>query len=280
MIAANAQNGQMLKAKELFDRMPERDVVAWTTMVTGHCQNGESKKAMAAFTAMDLEGVEANEMTFVSFLDACAATTAIAQGRALHGDLLLRPAVWSNVIVKNAVVNLYGRCGEIESAREVFEGMSSWSRTIVSWTAMATAYAHNGFGRKAVDIFRAMVLEGVAPDGVSIVGMLYACNHAGMIEDGWQCLAGIEQDYSLAPAIAHYVCAIDLLGRTGRLREAEEVIDVMPFEPDFLAWNTLLAACRVHGDFDRAERAAERVLELDPGAVGSYILLDSSRYPS
>ncbi|EFJ26995.1 hypothetical protein SELMODRAFT_96227 [Selaginella moellendorffii] len=277
MIAANAQNGQMLKAKELFDRMPERDVVAWTTMVTGHCQNGESKKAMAAFTAMDLEGVEANEMTFVSFLDACAATTAIAQGRALHGDLLLRPAVWSNVIVKNAVVNLYGRCGEIESAREIFEGMSSWSRTIVSWTAMATAYAHNGFGRKAVEIFRAMVLEGVAPDGVSIVGMLYACNHAGMIEDGWQCLAGIEQDYSLAPAIVHYVCAIDLLGRTGRVREAEEVINVMPFEPDFLTWNTLLAACRVHGDFDRANRAAERVFELDPGAVGSYILLDSSR---
>lgn len=148
-------------------------------------------------------------------------------------------------------------------------------RDVVAWTAMIVGHAQHGEGDKALELFEQMQSEGIKPNHITFVGVLSACSHVGLINEGWQYFEFMNRDHSIVPTVDHYACMVDILGRAGRQDEAENLINQMPFKPNALVWRTLLGTCRIHGKMELGKRAAERILELEPDDDATYVLLSN-----
>eukprot|EP01018_Ginkgo_biloba_P008766 Gb_30991 [translate_table: standard] len=272
MIAGYAQNGDVDEALKLFEQMPERNVVSWTAMIAGYTQNGHFDGALELFRQMQLTEVKSDSDFFASVLPALANLAALQRGREVHEDII-RTGFQSNVFVGSALIDMYAKCGSIEDARRVFDKMPE--RNVVSWTAMIVGYAMHGCGREALQLFQQMQRSGMKPNLVTFVGVLSACCHAGLVDDGYQYFDRMCRDYHLTPEIEHYCCMVDLLGRAGLLNEAHDFINKMPIKPNATVWVSLLAACRVHTNVELAERVSEHLFVLDPENATHYVLLSN-----
>lgn len=129
---------------------------------------------------------------------------------------------------------------------------------------MIIGCAQNGRGEEAIHLFKRMLVSGEKPDHVTMIGVLFGCSHAGLIDDGLQYFLSMIKEHGLVPSRDHYTCLVDMLGRAGCLNEAEEFVKEMPEEPDSILLGSLLAACRAHGNLKMAEWGFERLLDLDP----------------
>ncbi|KAF6143312.1 hypothetical protein GIB67_039095 [Kingdonia uniflora] len=169
--------------------------------------------------------------------------------------------------VGSPLVEMYPKCGNVKESQEVFDTIEQ--PDLVTWTPMIVGYAQHGKGSKALRVYDLMREKRIKPDLVTFVGVLSVCSHNGMVEEGYFHLNSMTQDYGINPGLRHYACMVDLLGWSGRLKEAETFINNMPIQPDALVWRTLLSACKVHGDVELGKLAAKRVHELEPSVSGT-----------
>lgn len=176
-----AKCGQIEEAYKMFDRMPERDLVSWNTIVAGFAQNGFAELALDLVTRMHEEGRRGDFITIVSILPAVANVGSLRIGKAVHG-YAVRAGFDSTVNVSTALVDMYAKCGRVETARLVFDGMKS--RNVVSWNSMIAAYVEGGNPEEAMRIFQKMLDEGVEPTNVTIMEALHACADLGDLERG------------------------------------------------------------------------------------------------
>eukprot|EP01018_Ginkgo_biloba_P018940 Gb_33111 [translate_table: standard] len=267
-----AKCGVVEDARQLFDKMAEPDGVSWNAMIAGYTQNMQGEEALKLFQQMKQVGTKPSRFTFSSILSACGSLAVVEQGKQVHSEII-RTGFDSNVFVESALVDMYAKCGSIEEARQVFDKMQD--RNTVSWTAMITGYAQNGRGNDALQLFEQMLLGGMKPDHISFVGVLSACNHAGLVDEGRHYFDSMSRNHCITPVADHYACMIDLLGRTGCLSEAEELLHSMPFQPNAVMWGSLLAACRIHGNLEVGKRAAECLFQLEPESAAPYALLSN-----
>jgi pentatricopeptide repeat protein len=259
-------------ARTLFDRRVERNVISWTSMITGYAQNGKGEEALKIYGEMQRAGIKPNQFTFTSVLSACATLAALKKGIEIHRQIVNRE-LDSEVPVGNALITMYSKCGSIEEARNVFDKMPK--RKASTWTAMITAYAQHAYVEEALQLFKQMQQEGMKPNNITFVSVLVACSRVGLVDEGRELFNSMSRDHGIIPAIEHYACMVDLLGRAGHLNEAEEFINQMPLEPTLVVWRTLLGACRIHGDIELGKRVAERILELEPENDATYVLLSN-----
>eukprot|EP01018_Ginkgo_biloba_P028329 Gb_03597 [translate_table: standard] len=267
-----AKCGSIEKARHVFDKMSQRNVVVWNTMIAGYAQNGHGGEALKLFHDMQLAGTKPNSVTMASLLPACSHITALQQGKEIHG-YIIRSGFDSNVFVGSALVDMYAKSGSINYACHVFEKMSQ--QNVPSWNAMITAHALHGHGKDSLTLFNRMQQTGLMPDHVTCTSVLSACTHAGMVSEGLEFFNCMSRDYHIMPSVEHYACVVDLLGRAGRLDEAYDIINKMPFEPTASICGALLAACRVHCNIELGERMAEHLFELEPENAGNYVLLSN-----
>eukprot|EP01018_Ginkgo_biloba_P002567 Gb_33719 [translate_table: standard] len=265
-----AKCGSIEEACRIFMKMHERDVVSWTVMIGRFVQGGYGEEALKLFSQMQMAGVKPNQFTFASVLCACSMRTALELGAQAHAHII-RTGFEPNAFVGSALVDMYAKCGNLESACLVFEKMPE--PDLVSWTAMVAGYAQNGHGKKAIHFFERMLRKGMKPDHIIFIGVLSACTHAGLVDEGLYYFESITRDHSITPVADHYACMIDLLGRAGRLVEAENFLNNMPFEPDAFLWAALLGACRIHGNIELGKRAAECLFKLEPENPATYVTL-------
>eukprot|EP01018_Ginkgo_biloba_P009797 Gb_07754 [translate_table: standard] len=272
MIAVYERNGHVDEALKLFQKMPRRDMVSWNTMIAVYAQNGYFDEALKFFQQMQLIGVRPNSVTFASVIPACANLAALKKAKEVHEDIL-RSGFQSNVFVGSALVDMYAKCGSIQDAHSVFDKMPE--RNVVSWNAIIVGYSMHGCGAEVLHFFEQMQQSRVKPDHVTFLGVLSACCRAGLLDDGWLYFDRMSQDYHITPALEHYCCMVDLLGRAGHLEEAENFINKMPMKPDAAVWGSLLGSCSIHTNLELAERVAERLFELDPENSAHYVLLSN-----
>lgn len=211
-----------------------------------------------------------NKQTFINSLSVCASLVALSNGKQIHCQMVADNLLL-DALLGNTLINMYGKCGCVDDAQRVFDRMQD--RDVVSWSTMVTTYAQHGQGRVALMLFERMQCEKVWPNEVTFLGVLSACNHTGLVDDGCYHFISMSQDYGISPTEDHYNCVIDLLSRSGRLEEAEDMILKMPSESRCLPWTTLLGACVCRADVARAERAARDVFELDPKNPVPYVML-------
>lgn len=270
---AYSKCGSLADVRKIFDRMGERDVVSWTTMLTAYSQSLEWEEALVIFCEMMKEGCTPNQFSFSSVLVACASLCFLEFGRQVHG--LLYKAGWkTDKCVESALIDMYAKCGSIAEAKKAFSSISD--PDIVSWTSIISGYAQHGYVDKALQLFMRMEQSGIKPNAVTFLCILFACSHGGLVEEGLHYFRLMDKSYGVVPEMEHYACVVDLLGRVGRLNEALEFIQKIPIEPKDMVWQTLLGACRVHGNVELGEVAAKEILSFRPEYSATYILLSNT----
>ena len=271
LVAFYAKAGDLGVAREMFDRMPERTVVAWNSMISAYEQNGCSREAVGVFHQMRERGFEPDSVTFVSVLSACSQLGALGLGCWVH-DYVIGNGFHVNVVLGTSLINMYARCGHVSGAREVFDSMDE--RNVVAWTAIISAYAMNGCGAQAVELFSRMKAHGLCPNSITFVAVLSACAHSGLVQEGRKEYASMSQDYGLVPGLEHNVCLVDMLGRAGLLDEAYRLIKQLNLSAPAI-WTAMLGACKMHKNFDLGVEVAEHLLALEPDNPGHYVLLSN-----
>ncbi|XP_020237020.1 pentatricopeptide repeat-containing protein At4g21065 [Cajanus cajan] len=261
--------GDTESAYKVFELMEDRDLVAWNTLINGFALNGRPNEALTLFREM---GVEPDGFTVVSLLSACAELGALELGRRVH-VYLLKLGLRENSHVTNSLLDLYAKCGAIREAQQVFGEMSE--RNAVSWTSLIVGLAVNGFGEEALELFKEMEGQGLVPSEITFVGVLYACSHCGMLDEGFGYFRRMKEEYGIMPRIEHYGCMVDLLSRAGLVKQAYEYIQNMPVQPNAVIWRTLLGACTIHGHLGLGEIARSHLLKLEPKHSGDYVLLSN-----
>ncbi|KAJ6364681.1 hypothetical protein OIU76_029614 [Salix suchowensis] len=223
--------------------MPIKDAVSWNTILDG----GLAKDAMRSFEQMEEAGLKPDDGTVISILASCAESGLLGLGKRVHTSIE-RIRYKCSVNVSNALIDMYAKCGQVDRALSVFNGMLK--QDLVSWNCM---------------------LQGLAMHG----HVLCACVHAGFVDKGIQYFNNMERDYGIVPHIEHYGCMVDLLGRGGRLKEAFRFVQSMPVEPNVVIWGTLLGACRLHNAAGLAEEVLDYLVKLEPSDPGNYSLLSN-----
>ena len=258
-------------ARVVFDQMPHRDVVSWTAMISAYARARRPREALALFDAMP---VQPDEVTMLCVVAACTALGDLATGERVCQYVDSNGFGWM-VSLRNALMDMYAKCGSLTEARNLFDGMTV--RSLASWNTFISAYASHGDVESTVALFHRMLADGksVKPDGTTLLAVLTAYAHKGFVEEGRAMFNAIlSGNYGKVDlTIEHYGCMVDLLGRAGQLEEAYKMIEQMPIPSNSVVWGALLGACRTHGDINMAERAVQKLRSLNPEEGGYYILL-------
>ncbi|KAL5976175.1 hypothetical protein ACLOJK_020505 [Asimina triloba] len=274
MLSGYGKIGDVQAAKRLFDEMPQRNLVSWSAMIDGYVRNGDFSEALQQFNAMQGSGMEADVVVLVSVLKACAHLGALDQGRWIHLYVERNKLEnGRNVVLWTALIDMYAKCGCIDVALDMFHAV--YERDVVLWNAIIGGLAMHGHGRDALEFFSQMKSPGVAPNEITFVSVLCACTHAGLVEEGLNIFELMKTDYGIKPLSEHYGCLADLLGRAGRVQEAEKVLNDMPMEPQASQLGALMAACRTYNNVEVGERVGKRLISLEPHDGGRYVILSN-----
>jgi len=273
MVCGYCKSGNMDTARMLFDRCPVKNLVLWTTIISGYVEKGQVKQAMKLYDEMEKSGLRLDDGFFVSILAACAKSGMLGLGKKIH-DSLLRSRFRCSTKVLNSFIDMYAKCGCVDDAFRVFNGMKT-EKDLVSWNSMIHGFGIHGHGEKSVELFNTMLREGFKPDRCTFVGLLFACTHAGLVNEGRGYFYSMQRVYGIVPQIEHYGCMFDLLGRGGHLKEAFWLVRSMPFEPNSIILGTLLGACRIHNDVKLATSVSKHLFKLVPSDPGNFSLLSN-----
>ena len=261
--------GRIDISKILFEEMPKRDLISWSSMIEAYAENNQSVEALDLFMRLKQQGNTLDYVILLSVIRACANLVSIRRACLIHG-VALKSLPELNLVLQTALLDLYVKCGSIHSARRVFDQIKE--RNLVTWSTMIAGYGMLGHGNEALNLFWQMKKE-LVPDRIAYLSILSACSHSGLVKEGWECFNSMNEESGIMPGVEHYACMVDLMGRAGRLGEALEFIKGMPVEPDSSVWGSMLGACRIHSNLELAELAAKSLFELDPNNSGRYVLL-------
>ncbi|CAK7342724.1 unnamed protein product [Dovyalis caffra] len=271
-----AKCGELRNSVQLFREIPCRSDITWNAMMSGFIQNGCYIEAIELFRQMLDSGPKPGFEILGSLVDACMHLGALHLGKGIHG-YLMRNLFYipeeDNMHLGTSILNMYIRCGNISPARECFDRMLV--KDIVTWTSMIEGYGIHGLGVEAVKLFDKMLEERIKPNSVTFLSLLSGCSHSGLVSKGCEVFFSMKWRFGIEPELDHYNCMVDLLGRSGRLKEALAIIIKMEVFADNRIWGTLLAASRMHADEKVGNFAAQRAMELEPDDVGYCTLLSN-----
>ncbi|WCJ43656.1 Pentatricopeptide repeat (PPR) superfamily protein [Euphorbia peplus] len=272
LVTLYARCGRTQEAYLAFEKVDGKDSITWNGLMSGFAQSGYCEEALKIFAQMQRTNVAGSLFTFGSAVSAAANIANVKQGRQIHA-MIVKTGIDSEIEVSNALITLYAKCGCLDEAEQEFFEMPE--KNEISWNAMITGYSQHGCGTEALNLFEKMKLVGPIPNHVTFVGVLSACSHVGLVDQGLAYLEAMSKEHGLVPKREHYVCVVDLLSRAGLLSRAKKFIEEMPFEPDAMVWRTLLSACTVHKNTEVGEVAAGHLLKSEPEDSATYVLLSN-----
>lgn len=273
-----AKLGDMESSDRLFGDISNRNAITCNAMMSSFVQNGYSRRAIALFRKLQDAGLQPGVDILRNLVDAYANLGALNLGKGVHAYLVKNLSYElqesnSNLELETSILNMYIRCGSISTAREFFSRILA--KDVVTWTSMIEGYGTHGLGLEAIEVFHQMVHEGIKPNSITSLSLLSACSHSGLVSEGCEVFHSMKWEFNIRPALDHYTCLVDLLGRSGNLKEALAIIMRMVPYPDSGIWGALLAASREYGDKRVGEFAGERLLKLEADNVGYYTLLSN-----
>ncbi|KAI9193790.1 hypothetical protein LWI28_000188 [Acer negundo] len=195
-----AKCGAVDDARLVFDKMAVRDLVSWTSMISGYAHNGYNSETLGFFGLMHSSGVKPNRVSLLSVL-ACDNLGALKKGEWFH-SYVIRTGFQCDILVATAVIDMYATCGSLDLARKLFD--ETKGKDVVCWSAMISSYGVHGNGRKAIDLFNDMVKTGARPNHVTFTCVLSACSHSGLLEKGKRYFAMMKEEFGIAPKLIKF----------------------------------------------------------------------------
>ncbi|KAI5675229.1 hypothetical protein M9H77_06179 [Catharanthus roseus] len=258
MIAGSAKRGDCDAAFGLLSRMHAEGLVAdlatWNAMISGFVQSQRISEAFKLFSDMLVSDIRPNQVTFTALLHACGMLVSMNIGRELHG-LICRMGLYVNAFIASSLIDAYSKCGSVKSALNIFNMISC--KNVASWNAMIGCYGKHGMVNLAIKLLERMLDEGVQANEVTLVSILSACGHGGLVEKGMEIFRFMTQCYGIEPNKEHYASVVDLLCRSGRMEEAYRMVQEMPFEVTESMVGAFFNGCKVHERRDLAEEMAK-----------------------
>ncbi|KAK9278673.1 hypothetical protein L1049_028247 [Liquidambar formosana] len=216
--------------------MADKNLVSWNAMLAGYSQNGLAYEALILFRQMLSDGMQPFEIAIMSVFGACSQLSALRLGKETH-CFALKSQLTEDMFVGCSIIDMYAKCGCIEQAKRVFDGLKQ--KDVASYSVLIAGYGIHGSGKEAIELFEEMIRLSLKPDGFTFVGILMACSHAGLVEEGLKYFNQMQNFHGIEPKLEHYACVVDMLGRAGRLDDALKLVDEMPLEPDGGIWSSL-----------------------------------------
>lgn len=273
LIDAYAKCGSMKHAHIVFRSMMVKDLFSYTAMIAGYAHKSDHYiDALSLFSEIYNSGMKLDGFLLCTMLSVCSNSSLLIFGRQIHA-LALKHIPTSDVAMSNALIDMYAKCGELEEATRSFGQMEE--KNVISWSCLIDAYAKHGYGHKAMSLYRKMEYEGLKPNDVTFLSLLFACSHAGLIREGWECFNNMVGKHNIAPTEKHYSCMIDVFARGGQLEEAFDLIRKMNVQPNALHWGAILGASNVHGDISFAKVVVKNLFNLDTKNSSNYVALAS-----
>lgn len=271
LITMYARCKNLRHAYTLFSQREATSISTWNSMLSGYAHMDRFDEAYFLFRKMLFSGIKPNYVTVASILPLCAREANLQYGKEFHCYIIRRDEFMDYLLLWNSLVEMYARSGKLSEAKKVFNSMSV--RDQVSYTSLISGYGIQGKGHAALALFEEMIEFGIKPDHITMVSVLSACSHSGLVSQGKSYFDKMVSLYGINPRLEHYSCMTDLFGRAGLLNNAKGVMLKMPCKPSAAMWATLLGACRIHGNTEIGEWAAEKLLEMKPENPGYYVLI-------
>jgi pentatricopeptide repeat protein len=272
MISGFADAGMLDLARKFFFDAPCRDLISWNVLLAGYARCRKFAAVVELFNAMIASCIRPDMVTALTLISAAIGKGEMNPGKSVHGWVVKEHGT-QDAFLASALVDMYCKCGNVDLAYAVFE--KALDKDVTLWTAMISGLAFHGHGTKALDLFWNMQKEGVAPNGVTLVAVLSACSHAGLLDEGCKIFDAMKQSFNIEPGIEHFGCMVDLLARSGRLSDAVGLARTMPMKPSRSIWGSILSASSACQNTEVAEIASEELLRLEPAEEGGYVLLSN-----
>lgn len=272
VIGLYSKCGFLDEALKTFEAMDKHDIISWNSLISGLVGSGHFTEAAQFLKDMLLEGHSPNLYTYSSILTICANIPATEWGKQAH-CCIIKPGFDSSIVVGTALIDMYSKCGRLTYARRLFDNLGG--KNLVSWNTMLVGYAQHGFGREALVIYSMMLRNEIKPNDITFLGVLSACGHIGLVEEGWNHFNSMITDYGIVPTMDHLASLVNLFARKGQTRRAYELIKSFSVEPTKVVWRCLLSGCKLHKDVDLGKYAAERILSIDSADISAHIMLSN-----
>ncbi|TKY69714.1 Pentatricopeptide repeat-containing protein [Spatholobus suberectus] len=277
MIAGMMLNKECERAVEMFRRLESEglkpDSATWNSMISGFAQQGVCVEAFKYLREMQSAGVAPCLKIVTSLLSACADSSVLRHGKEIHG-YAIRSDVNRDDFLATALVDMYMKCGQASWARGVFDQFDAKSDDPAFWNAMIGGYGRNGDYESAFEIFDEMLEEMVRPNSATFISVLSACSHTGQVDRGLHVFRMMRREYGLQPKPEHFGCMVDLLGRSGWLGEAQDLVQELE-EPSASAFASLLGASRCYLDSNLGEEMAKKLLDIEPENPAPLVVLSN-----
>ncbi|KAF8400658.1 hypothetical protein HHK36_013957 [Tetracentron sinense] len=273
LITMYSKFSSMEESKKVFEELNCREIISWNALISGYAQNKQCLEALLTFLSAILES-QPNQFTFGSVLNAIGAAepVSIKHGQRCHSHII-KLGLNTDPVVSCALLDMYARRGSIYESQRVFS--ETLQRSQIAWTAIISAHAKHGDYETVMSLFEEMEREGIQPDSITFLAVLTACGRRGMVDMGLRIFDSMVNDHRMEPSQEHYSCVVDMLGRVGRLEKAEQFVGQMHTMPGLSVLQSLLGACRIHGNVEMAKRVSEALMEMEPMESGSYVLMSN-----
>ncbi|KAJ4868852.1 Pentatricopeptide repeat-containing protein [Raphanus sativus] len=264
-------------ARRVFDSMIGcgRNVVSWTSMITAYAQNARGHEAVQLFRSFNATFERPNQFMLASVISACSSLGRLQWGRVAHG-VVTHGGYERNHVVATSLLDMYAKCGSLSCAEKIFWRICCHS--VISYTSMIMAKAKHGLGEEALQLFEEMVAKRIKPNYVTLLGVLHACSHSGLVTEGLGYLNSMAEKHGVVPDPRHYTCVVDMLGRFGRVDEAYALAKTIEVgaEQGALLWGALLSAGRLHGRVDIVGEASKRLIQSNQQVTSAYVALSNA----
>ena len=275
LVTMYAKCGALPKARDLFDQHLStftRDLVAWTSLISGYSHHGFSEDALKCFDRMRNEGIHPDAFTFSCVLKACGSTDDVVKGRIIHEEII-EDGIALDTLLGSTLIDMYSKCGSMADAQQIFD--TTHIKDSLKCTALITGYARQGNTELVFHMFEKMKKEGIKPDEITFLSVLNACSHGGLVKKGQEYYMTMIREHGLISTIKHHSCMVDRLGRAGQLDEAIRMIKEMPVDPNVVVWHSLLGACNTWGNVRLGRKVFETAHNLDTTDAASYVFMSN-----
>lgn len=273
LINAYAKCGSTESSHQLYESMSKKDIISCTALIIGYVQEGNRlMDAVNIFQEMIGMNVVIDKVALCAMLNICANIPSLSLGRQIHA-LTFKHQPRYDIAMGNALIDMYAKTGEIEEAIHAFDEMDE--RNTISWTSLIAGYGKHGFGHKAIELYKKMEREGLKPNDITFLSLLFACSHNGLTREGWECFNHMVSKYNILPRAEHVSCLVDIFARGGLLEDAYHLICKMNIKPNASVWGSILGACSVYGNMSLGVAAAKHLFQMDPNNAVNYVVLSS-----
>ncbi|KAI5072958.1 hypothetical protein GOP47_0013064 [Adiantum capillus-veneris] len=266
-----AKCGYLVKAQQVFDELPVRNIITWNSLITGYSDHDHGEEVLSCYKEMHHQGAIPDAVTFVCSLKACGKLEAVDEGREMYAEVARRGFAEENQAIGVALVDMYAKCGSLVKAHEVFDKLQE--RDMVAWTALISGYSKHEYGEEALRCFEQMQLEGFSCDAVTLLCSLKACGSSGAEEQAGGLHAEIARQGLLDSDLNVGNALIDMYSKLGLLPKAQEVFDKLPYH-DVVSWTALIAGYAKHAQGKEALKCYEEMqLERFSPDAATYVCI-------